>query len=85
MKFNRTEKFKKDYKKLPDRVKKLAEKQFVFLLSNPKHPSLNIKKMQDSRSIWEARITDSYRFTFQIVKDSYILRKIGTHKVLKNP
>lgn len=85
MKFNRTEKFKKDYKKLPDRVKKLAEKQFVFLLSNPKHPSLNIKKMHDSRNIWEARITDSYRFTFQIVKDSYILRKIGTHKVLKNP
>ncbi len=85
MKFYRTEKFKKDYKKLPTKTKKLAEKQLVFLLSNPKHPSLNIKKMQDKRNIWEIRITDSYRLTFQISKEGYLLRKIGTHKILKNP
>ena len=85
MKFYRTERFKKNCQKLPAEIKKAAQKQFSFLFSDPKHPSLNIKKMQDSRNIWEGRITESYRFTFQIKDDTYILRTIGTHDVLKNP
>ena len=85
MKFYRTERFKKSYKKLPLQIKKLAKKQFRLLLSNPRHPSLNIKKMQDLRNIWEGRITESYRFTFQIEKDCYVFRNIGTHKILKRP
>lgn len=56
-----------------------------LLLSDPQHPSLNIKKMNDPRSVWECRITKSYRFTFQIKNDSYILRTIGTHDILQNP
>ena len=85
MKFYRTTRFKKNYKKLPSEIKKAAQKQLSFLFSDPKHPSLNIKKMQDSRNIWEGRIAESYRFTFQIKDDTYILRTIGTHDVLKNP
>jgi len=85
MKIYRTERFKKDYQKLPAEIKKAAKKQLAFLLSNPKHPSLNIKKMQDPRDIWEGRITQSYRFTFHLQEDTYILRKVGTHDILKNP
>ena len=85
MQIYRTARFKKDYQKLPEEIKKAAKKQLAFLLSNPDHPSLNMKKMQDPRNIWEARVTESYRFTFQIEKDSYILRKIGTHDILKKP
>ena len=81
MKFCRTEKFKKKYKKLPDHIKKAAKKQ--LLLSHPQHRSLNIKKMNDPRDIWEGRITESYRFTFQKKGDLYILRTIGTHDVLR--
>ena len=85
MQIYRTERFKKDYQKLPQEIKKAAQKQLAFLLSDPNHPSLNMKKMQDPRNIWEGRVTESYRFTFQIEKDSYILRKIGTHDILKKP
>ena len=85
MKFYITKNFKKKYKKLPKHIKKLSKKQMELLLSNPRHPSLNIKKMQDPRNIWEARISDCYRFTFQINKDAYLLRNIGTHDVLKKP
>ena len=85
MQIYRTARFKKDYQKLPEEIKKAAKQQLAFLLSNPDHPSLNMKKMQDPRNIWEARVTESYRFTFQIEKDSYILRKIGTHDILKKP
>ena len=85
MKFYRTERFKKQYKKLPQPIKKATQKQLGLLLSNPDHPSLNIKKMKDPRNIWEGRITKSYRFTFQIEDDCYILRNIGTHDILNKP
>jgi len=85
MKIYRTERFKKQYKKLPQYIKKATKKQLVFLLSDPGHPSLNIKKMKDPRNIWEGRITQSYRFTFQKKEDIYILRNIGTHNILEKP
>ena len=66
-------------------LQKAVHKKLALLLSNPRHPSLNIKKMQDPRDIWEARISDSYRFTFQIKGDVYILRKVGAHDILKKP
>jgi hypothetical protein len=51
----------------------------------PEHSSLNIKKMKDPREIWEGRVTESYRNTFQIQEDIYVLRKVGSHDILKNP
>jgi len=85
MKIYRTERFKKQYKKLPQYIKKATKKQLGFLLSDSGHPSLNIKKMKDPRNIWEGRITQSYRFTFQTKEDTYILRNIGTHDILEKP
>ena len=85
MKFHYTENFKKKYKKLPQPIKKNTGKQLRLLLSDSKHPSLNIKKMQDPRNIWEGRISKSYRFTFQIQNNIYILRNIGAHDILKKP
>ena len=85
MKLFPTENFKRQYKKLPPPIKDAVKKQLAFLLANPQHPSLNIKKMNDPRNIWEGRITYSYRFTFQVEGDLYILRTIGAHDTLKNP
>jgi len=70
---------------LPQPIKKATQKQLGLLLSNPDHPSLNIKKMRDPRNIWEGRITKFYRFTFQIEDDCYILRNIGIHDILNKP
>ena len=70
MKLLFTKTFIRDYRKLPQRLQQTTDKQLRLLLSNPKHPSLNIKKMQDSRDIWEGRVTESYRFTFQIEGDT---------------
>jgi mRNA-degrading endonuclease RelE of RelBE toxin-antitoxin system len=81
--FTRT--FVRDYRKLPQDIQKLADKQLELLLSNAHHPSLGLKKMNDPRNIWEGRVTMFYRFTFQISEDIYILRKVGTHDVLRNP
>ncbi len=85
MKLSFTKNFIKDYRRLPQHVQKAIDKQLGLLLSDPKHPSLNIKKMNDPRNIWEGRITESYRFTFQIEGDVYVLRKVGTHDMLRKP
>ncbi|MFH0813932.1 MAG: hypothetical protein V2A69_14015 [Pseudomonadota bacterium] len=85
MKLLFTETFVRDYRSLPQEIQKSVDKQLRLLLTNPQHPSLNIKKMNDPREIWEGRITFSYRFTFQIDGDLYLLRKVGTHDILKKP
>lgn len=85
MKLHPTKTFAKNFRKLPEEIKKATHKQLKLMLSNPQHPSLNIKKMQDPRNIWEARVSESYRFTFQIEDDTYILRKVGTHDILRRP
>ena len=85
MKLLFTKTFVRDYRKLPQSLQAAVDKQLELLLSNPNHPSLNIKKMNDPRNIWEGRVTVSYRFTFQVQDDIYILRKVGTHDMLKNP
>lgn len=80
-----TKTFVRDYRKLPKEIQRAVDKQLELLLSNPRHPSLNIKKMNDPREIWEGRVTASYRFTFQINGDIYVFRKVGTHDSLKKP
>ena len=80
--FTRT--FIKNYRKLSKRIQSATDKQLEYLLSDPEHPSLNIKKMKDPREIWEGRVTESYRFTFQIQEDTYVFRKVGSHDILKN-
>jgi mRNA-degrading endonuclease RelE of RelBE toxin-antitoxin system len=85
MKLSFTKTFIRDYRNLPQPLQEAVDKQLELLLYNQRHPSLNIKKMNDPRNIWEGRATASYRFTFQIEADIYVLRRVGTHDTLKNP
>lgn len=85
MKLEFTKAFIKDYRKLPSNIQKTTDKNLALLIDNSQHPSLRVKKMKDPRNIWEGRVTDSYRFTFQIKGDTCFLRRIGTHDMLRNP
>lgn len=85
MKLFFTHSFIRDYQGLPDHLQKTVDQKLKLFLNNQRHPSLNIKKMQDPRDIWEGRITKGYRFTFQIEGDTCILRRLGTHDVLRTP
>ena len=84
MKIIATEPFKKDFQKLPDQIKRHAEKALRLLMSNPHHPSLGIKKVKGDAvkgfdNVFEGRITHSYRFFFLIETDAYILLCCGDH------
>ena len=80
-----TKSFVRNYRKLPQEIQKTVDKQLELLLTNAQHASLAIKKMKDPRNIWEARVTLGYRLTFQIEGDIYVLRKVGSHDILKKP
>lgn len=75
--------FKRDYKSLPIEIQKKVDSQLKLLLSNPRHPSLRVKKLAGIKRIWYARVTRDYRMTFQIEEDTYILRRVGVHDILE--
>jgi mRNA-degrading endonuclease RelE of RelBE toxin-antitoxin system len=85
MKLAYTPRFLRDYARLDAALQRRTEKQIRLLLANPRHPSLRIHKMEGHLSIFEARVTKGYRFTFQVTKDIYVLRRVGTHDILKTP
>jgi mRNA-degrading endonuclease RelE of RelBE toxin-antitoxin system len=85
MKFVFAHSFIKDYQGLPEQLQKVVDGKLALLTRNPRQPSLHLKKLQDPRQIWEGRITKGYRFTFQLAGDACILRRLGTHDILKAP
>jgi mRNA interferase RelE/StbE len=77
--------FKKKFEKLPKEIQDRFREKLSLLLEDFQHPSLRAKKMQGENDIWEASISDNYRITFNVVGNTIILRKIGTHNTLRNP
>ena len=82
MKIIQTDSFKKDYQRLPEKVKKQTDKALKLLAANLFHPSLRAKKIKSREGIWEGTITKGYRFSFEIRGNTYILRRIGKHEEL---
>ena len=85
MRIQTTRPFDRDYDDLPEPIKEQIDKQLTLFLDNPHHPSIRVKKIKGYPKIWEGRITKNYRFTFQIEGEIYILRRIGSHNILKTP
>ena len=81
----RAERFKKDFKRLPRDIQQKVPKVVEHLISNSRYPSLHVKKMDGVHEIWELRVTQSYRITFQFIREGVLLRRIGTHDVLRQP
>ncbi|MBI2918858.1 MAG: hypothetical protein HYY01_12820 [Chloroflexi bacterium] len=85
MKVQTTRPFDHDYERLSEQAKRRVDKQLHLLLSNPGHPSLRLKRMQGTEDVWEVRVTGGYRLTLQIVGDTFLLRRVGGHDVLREP
>ena len=85
MQFLRTERFKKDFHHLPSDIQARATKALELFATNPRHPSLHMKKMEGAPGIWELRVSDNYRVTFQRFTGGVLLRRIGTHNILRTP
>jgi len=53
-----TASFWKAYEALPKDIRELADKSYTLLKANPRHPSLQLKKIGE---LWSARVTLDYR------------------------
>ncbi len=71
-------KFQKRFKKLHPSLKKKFAKQLKFMLENPRHPSLNIKKMAGSER-FEGRLDYHNRFVFKIFDNEIWFYSVGPH------
>ena len=77
--------FKRDYKKLTPQSQKRINQTLLQMERDLKHPSLEIKKLKGTNSIWEARASKSLRITFNLKGKLIILRTVGEHKILNRP
>jgi len=79
MKLQWTSHFAQAYGKAPKEIQTAFDKQSLLLLQNPRHPSLHVKKYDEGKGHWQARVTRSWRFYFLIQGDIYILLDIIPH------
>jgi mRNA interferase RelE/StbE len=79
MKLRRTRRFERDYANAPREVQTAFDKQSQFLLRNLHHPSLRVKKYDESQNLWQARVTRDWRFYFLIEGDTFYLIRLMAH------
>ena len=78
-----TNAFEADYDHLRNQIQKQTHKALKLLAANPQHPSLQVKRIQGTHDVWEARVTLAYRLTFNWKGDLITLRRVGMHDILK--
>ena len=76
MKSSTTPRFWRAYADLPPEIKLAARKQYRLWKDNPRHPSLQFKKVG---LVWSARITGDYRSLALLKNDTSHWFWIGTH------
>lgn len=81
--FEYTSQFKKLYKRLPQAIQKKVKRQLNILAQDIRHPSLGVKKMENKKNIWEARVDIQYRITFKMQRETITLRAVGTHEIYR--
>lgn len=85
MAYKRLKQFKESYGNLPEEIKIKTKKAFKLFKENPRHPSLCIKKIQGlprNRRVFEGRVDEYYRFTFEVIDGDYCFRNVGRHDVI---
>ena len=83
MKVEWSDSFTREYNTLPSEWQERFDEKFTLFVHNPRHPSLQVKKMSGTDKIWEVRVSQNYRWTFELIKDGVRLRHIGTHDILR--
>jgi mRNA-degrading endonuclease RelE of RelBE toxin-antitoxin system len=77
--FERTARFKRAAKKLGAQDRERLAKALLLYKGDPSHPSLHVKRIQGTKSVWEGRVSDAVRFTFEKIEDGIVLRNVGAH------
>ena len=68
--------FWQSYTRLPENIRPLADKNYALLKTNPRHPSLQLKKVG---RFWSVRVGGRYRALAIDVEDGLLWFWIGSH------
>jgi hypothetical protein len=71
--------FWEHYRLLPADVRKLADKNFDLLKSDPHHPSLRLKRVGKGKQLWSVRIGSHYRALGRDKAEGVVWFWIGKH------
>lgn len=63
----------------PAVVRKAFFKQVKLLEQDLRYPSLRAKKYDEADDLWQARVNKDWRFYFNIVDETYVIRDIIPH------
>lgn len=87
LKLTLTERFGKSALELDPETRDRLKKQIALLAADPRHPSLRVKRIKGTGSIFEARVDRDIRLTFEFGgRHEIILRVVGPHDpTLKKP
>jgi mRNA-degrading endonuclease RelE of RelBE toxin-antitoxin system len=81
-----TERFKRQYLKLPPEIRDKADKALKLLDANYRHPGLRSHPVDGAPGIYEAYVDRKYRLTYEHHNDFFILRNIDNHdECLRKP
>ncbi len=81
-----TERFVKQYERLPKTVQRKADKALRLLDKDFRHPGLRSHPVEGVREIFEAYVDAKYRMTFERHGNVLIMRNVDNHdECLKNP
>ena len=76
LKLTLTDWFRKSALELDPETREKLMKQIGLLASDPRHPSLRVKKIKGTGSIFEARVDRDIRFTFEFGERREIILRV---------
>ena len=79
MKSRATPRFWAAYRDLPPDIQELARKAYRLFRENPRHPSLQFKRVHDVEPIYSVRVSLGVRAIGLLENDQMIWFWIGTH------
>ncbi len=74
-----TRQFWKLFFALPVQIQQRARRAYEIWLTNPRHPGLQFKRVDDEEPIYSARVTDDYRVLGFLEGNTVIWFWIGKH------
>lgn len=85
MKIYYSSKFAKEYKKLPHKIKEIAEKKEKAFRKDPFASTLKIHKLKGKlKEFWSFSIDRQYRIIFEFINKTTIwFHSIGTHEIYR--
>lgn len=77
--------FDRSFGRLPKAVQEQTLAKLALFRRDTAHPSMRVKRIQGTDDLWEMSITMNYRIILAFDAEVVMLRRIGTHDILRNP